>query len=134
MSLAASPRFLRHVMLADAASCAGTGALQVLFATPFAGLFHMHADLLLGSGLFLLAYAAVAAFVGTREPIPRALVALFAAGNLGWAVACIALVATGTFAPTPLGTLWVGAQVVVVLVLAELQWLGLKRYPVAGWA
>ncbi|MBC5767440.1 hypothetical protein [Ramlibacter albus] len=134
MSLAASPRFLRHVMLADAASCAGTGALQVLLASPMSDLFNLHPTMLFGTGLFLLAYAAVAAFVGTREPIPRQLVALFAAGNVGWAVICIALLVNGAIAPTTLGTAWVFAQVVVVLVLAELQWLGLKRYPVTGWA
>ena len=134
MSLASSPRFLRNVMLADAASCAGTGVLQVLFASSLSALLGLDAVLLLGSGAFLLVYAAVAAFVGTREPISRQLVALFAAGNAGWAVICVALLANGTLSPTALGTAWIGMQVVVVLVLAELQWVGLRRYPVHGWA
>lgn len=134
MSVFASPRFLRNVMLADAASCAGTGALQVLFAPALAELLRIPAPLLLGTGVFLIVYAAAATFVGTRQPVARGWVALFAAGNVAWAVCCIALLAGGALAPTALGMAWVAAQVVVVLLLADLQWMGIKRYPVQGWA
>ena len=134
MSIFASPRFLRHVMLADAASCLATGALQVAFTQPLSQLLALPAPLLAATGWFLLAYAAVAAWVGTRLPVPRALVAVFAAGNLGWAVGCVALLAVGGLQPTALGYAWVLAQAAVVSVLAELQWTGMRRYPVTGWA
>jgi hypothetical protein len=90
--------------------------------------------MLQGTGLFLLVYAAVVMFVATREPIPRALVWVFVAGNFGWAAACAALLVARPFAPTMLGQGWVIAQAVTVVVLAELQWLGLRRARPIGWA
>jgi hypothetical protein len=134
MSIFASPRFLRHVMLADAASCLATGALQVAFTQPLSQLLALPAPLLAATGWFMLAYAGAAAWVGTRLPVPRALVAVFAAGNLAWAVGCVALLAGGGLQPTGLGYAWVLAQAAVVAVLAELQWTGMRRYPVSGWA
>ena len=90
MSMFDSPRFLRNVLLADSASCVATGAVQLGFTQTLAQLTNLPAGLLLASGWFLLAYAAVVAIVGTREPIPRALVWVFVAGNLGWAAGCAA--------------------------------------------
>ena len=134
MSIFTSPRFLRTVMLADAASCLATGALQAAFAEPLGNWFGMPPALLAATGWFLLGYAAAAAFVATRQPVPRAPVAVFAVGNLAWAVACLALLAGSWVSPTPLGVAWVLAQALTVVVLAELQRLGLKRDPIAGWA
>lgn len=133
MSIFASPRFLRNVMLADAASCLATGALQLAFTATLAELLHLPAPLLLETGLFLVAYAALAAFVGTRDPVPRGWVRLFAIGNFAWALGCVLLLAAG-LAPTAFGVAWVLAQLACVAVLAELQWMGVRRAPVAGWA
>jgi hypothetical protein len=134
MAFASSPRFLRNVLLADALSCLATGALQVLFASPLAPLLGLPAPLLAATGWFLLAYAAVVGWTALREPVPRGLVWLFLAGNAGWAVGCIALLMSGAFAPTVLGVAWVIAQAVTVGLLAELQWLGLRRQAIVGWA
>ncbi|WP_298923543.1 hypothetical protein [uncultured Ramlibacter sp.] len=134
MSVFASPRFLRNVLLADAASCLGSGALQLLFTAQMAELLRLPAALLLGTGVFLLAYAAAVAIVATCNPIPRPLVWLFAIGNAGWALACVALLASGWLSPSSLGVAWVLAQAACVAVLAELQWTGLRRSPVVGWA
>src|SRR5690349_12125794 len=107
MTIFASPRFLRAVLLADAASCIASGAVQA-FATPtLARLLGLPAPLLAGTGWFLLAYAAVVLATASREPIPRPLVWLFVAGNLAWAVGCVALLAAGPVAPTALGTAWI---------------------------
>jgi hypothetical protein len=134
MSLFASPKFLRNVLLADSASCFATGSLQVLFASALADLLRLPEPLLLGTGWFLLAYAAVACVVATRDPVPRALVWLFVAGNFAWAAACIALLAATPLSPTNLGVAWVIAQAVTVVVLAELQWAGLRAAPRISWA
>jgi len=48
-------------------------------------------------------------------------------GNFGWAVASVALLVSGIFPVTALGMAWVLAQVACVVVLAELQWTGLRR-------
>ncbi|RSZ46072.1 MULTISPECIES: hypothetical protein [unclassified Variovorax] len=127
MSVFASPRFLPNVMWADAASCAATGALQVAFTDALARLTGLPAPLLMGTGVFLLAYAALAAFMASRSTPPRALIGLVVVGNFGWAVACVALLVSGMFPVTAVGVAWVLAQAVCVIVLAELQWTGLRR-------
>ena len=127
MSVFASPRFLPNVMWADAASCAATGALQVAFTDALARLTGLPAPLLMGTGVFLLAYAVAAAFMATRRTPPRTLIGLVVVGNFGWAVACVALLMSGMFAVTALGMAWVLAQALCVVVLAELQWTGLRR-------
>jgi hypothetical protein len=127
MSVFASPRFLPNAMWADAASCAATGALQVAFTDALERLTGLPVPLLMGTGVFLLAYAAAAAFMATRRTPPRTLIGLVVVGNLGWAAACAALLMSGVFAVTVLGMAWVLAQALCVLVLAELQWMGLRR-------
>ncbi|MDR6523313.1 CHASE2 domain-containing sensor protein [Variovorax paradoxus] len=127
MSVFASPRFLPNVMWADAVSCAATGALQAAFTGVLARLTGLPAPLLMGTGVFLLAYAAAAAFMASRSTPPRTLIGLVVVGNFGWAVACVALLVSGMFPVTAVGVAWVLAQAVCVIVLAELQWTGLRR-------
>lgn len=127
MSIFTSPRFFPRVMWADAASCAATGALQVVATDTLARLTGLPAALLMSTGVFLLAYAAVAALMARRPTPPRTLIGLVVAGNLAWAVGCVALLAGGVFPLTAIGTAWVLAQALCVAVLAELQWTGLSR-------
>lgn len=127
MSVFASPRFLPNVMWADAASCAATGLLQLAFTDALADLTGLPAPLLLGVGVFLLGYAALAAFIASRSVPPRRLIGLVVVGNIGWAVACAALLVSGVFPVTALGMAWVLAQAACVVVLAELQWTGLRH-------
>lgn len=134
MSLADSPKFLRNVLFADAASCLATGALQTLFTPSIAQLTNLPELLLQATGIFLLTYAAVVMAVATRDPIPRAFVWVFVAGNFAWAAAGAALLVARPVAPTLLGEAWVIAQAVTVVVLAELQWMGLRRSRPLGWA
>jgi hypothetical protein len=134
MSIFESPKFLRNVLFADAASCLATGALQVMFTHSLAELLNLPGALLQATGIFLLVYAALVTVIATRDPIPRALVWLFVAGNFAWAAACAALLVARTFAPSALGEAWIIAQAVTVVVLAELQWTGLRRSRPLGWA
>ena len=126
MSVFASPKFLPRVMAVDALSCLGTGALQLLLAQPMAALTGLPSNLLLGTGLFLIAYAALAAWIARQSPTPRTLVSAVVAGNFGWAVACAALIVSGALPLTGLGVAWLVMQAVVVVILAELQWMGLR--------
>lgn len=127
MSIFASPRFLSRVMWADAASCAATGTAQLLFTASLARLTGLPAALLVGTGIFLLVYALAGAAMASRAKAPRTLIGLVALGNVGWAVACIGLM-FGSALPlvTLLGKLWLGGQVLAVVVLADLQWAGLR--------
>lgn len=134
MSLFASPLFLRRVLLADSASCIATGALQLAFTEGLSQWLRLPAPLLAATGAFLLAYAVLVGIVATRRPIPRGWVWLFVAGNAGWAVGCVALVASGVLSPSSLGMAWVLAQAATVAVLAELQWMALRARRPAAFA
>ena len=125
MSMFASPRFLRGVLWADAASCFASGALQLAALDALPRLFGLPQVLLLDTGVFLVAYALMAAWAATRPVPPRKWVALFAVGNGVWAVGCVAAVAL--LQPTSPGIAWIAMQAATVLVLADLQWMGLRR-------
>jgi hypothetical protein len=134
MSMFESPKFLRNVLFADAASCLATGALQVSFTQSLSELLNLPSLLLQATGIFLLAYAAVVMLVATRDPIPRSLVWVFIVGNIAWAAGCVAMLVEHMAAPTVLGEAWIAVQAVTVVVLAELQWTGLRRARPIGWA
>lgn len=127
MSMFASSRFLPRVMWADAASCAASGALQLVAGQPLSDVTGLPLALLQWTGWFLLGYALLAAWMAARSPVPRRLIGLVVVGNLGWAVACVALLALGGLGLSAWGVAWVLAQALVVVVFAELQWTGLRR-------
>jgi hypothetical protein len=133
MSIFTSPRFLRTVLLADAASGAATSLLQLTAAGALASLLGLPSGLLVASGLVLLVYVALAAYLATCEPVPRAPMWALIIGNWVWVLGCLELLFTGA-AGTTLGQAYLVIQAVAVAALAELQWMGLRRYPVAGWA
>jgi hypothetical protein len=124
MSLFTSPRFLRGVLWADAVSCLASGALQLAALDALPRLLGLPHALLLESGIFLVAYGVVVAWLASRRETIRPLVALFAIGNVGWAVGCGA--AVYVLQPTALGIAWIAMQAATVLVLADLQWMGLR--------
>lgn len=133
-SFMSSPNFLRNVLRADALSCVASGLLQVAFPSQMAQLLGLPQALLAYTGEFLLVYAAVVAFISTRVPLPRPLIWLLVAGNLGWAVGCVLLLISDSVAPSMLGTAYVLVQAVTVGVLAELQFFGLRRSaPQPSW-
>lgn len=123
-TLASSPRFLRAVLWADAASCLASGALQLVALDALPRLLGLPQLLLLDTGLFLVAYGLLAAWTATRDVPPRRWVAVFAAGNVAWAVGCAAVALW--LQPTALGLAWIAAQAATVLLLAQLQWMGLR--------
>jgi hypothetical protein len=126
-SLMSSPHFLRNVLRVDALSCIACGLLQVGFAESMAALLSLPLPLVIYSGEFLLAYGALVAWLSTRKPVPRPLVGLLIAGNLAWAIGCMVLIFGGGHAPSALGMAYLAAQALTVLVLAELQYFGLRR-------
>ena len=133
MSVFASPRFLRNLLRADAASCLASGAVQLAGGAALAGWLALPQPLLAGTGVFLLAYGGFVGWLSTRDPVPRGLLGFVAACNAACGLGCVALLALAGLQPTALGTAWVVAQAATVIVLAELQWTALRRQPVVGW-
>lgn len=127
MSIFSSPQFLRVVLRADAASGLATSLLQLLLTGLLVDLLGLPGELLIGSGLMLLVYAAGAAFLANCDPIPRPLVWVLVAGNWAWVAGCLVLLFGGPVAPTLLGKAYLVVQAVAVAALAELQWFALRQ-------
>ena len=124
-------RLLSLLLWADAASAAATGALQLAAAAPLARAFGLPPALVLASGAVVLAVAAFAAWLA-RAP-GRAGVLTLVGLNAAWVLGCLDLLLAGS-AGTALGTGWLVLQAVAVGVLAELEWIALRRLPRAAIA
>jgi uncharacterized protein YjeT (DUF2065 family) len=122
-----SSQLLRRALLADAIF-SGAGALAMAAgASMLAALLDLPEALLRETGLFLIAYTALVAWLGTRAAVPKLVVAIVIAGNAAWTIASIALLLSGAVSPNLLGELFVVAQAIATGVFAELQYLGLRR-------
>ncbi len=125
--------FLRRVLLADAVCSGAMGLLLAALAGPLSRWFGLPLPMLREVGLFLLGFAALVAVLGLRRASPRLLVWVVIIGNALWALDSVLLLVSGWVAPTTLGGLFVVAQALVVALLAELEYVGLRRSaPVAA--
>jgi hypothetical protein len=119
--------FLRRAILADAIFSGASAVLLTFGAGELAPLLILPEALLRETGLFLIAYAALVGWLGTRPSMPKPLVAIVIAGNAAWTIASIALLFSGAVTPNLLGELFVAIQAIAVGALAELQFIGLRR-------
>jgi glucose uptake protein GlcU len=127
MSIAQSPTFLRRALQLDAVASGATGLLMIAGAGLVEGLLGLPAALLRGAGLVLVPYVAFVIYTGTREAIPRPAVWAIIVANVLWAAASALLLISGWVAPTGVGYAFVIAQAVVVALLGELQYVGLRQ-------
>jgi hypothetical protein len=127
MSYGQSSTFLRRALTLDAAASGATALLVIAAASPLEGLLGLPAALLRGAGLVLLPYVAFVIYAATREAISAPAVWTIIAANALWAAASAVLLVSGWVAPTALGYAFVIGQAVVVMLLGELQYVGLAR-------
>lgn len=119
--------FLRRALIADAVF-SGLGAVgMAVGADMLAPLLSLPEALLRETGLVLIAYTALVGWLGSRSAMPRPLVMLVIAINAAWTVASIALLFSGAASPNLLGEAFVVSQAIATGVLAELQYVGLRR-------
>lgn len=118
---------LRRVLAFDAVSGAGTGALQLGLTGLLSQWLGLSAPLLQGSGLAIFVFVVLAGWLAMQSVPPRAALAALVVGNFAWVAGCLALAFGAAPAVTPLGIVYLMVQAVVVLVLAELQWMALRR-------
>lgn len=119
--------FLRRALVADAIFSGVAGLGSTFGAGIFAPLFNLPEVFLREVGLFVIAYAAFVGWLGTRQAMMKALVLLVITGNAAWTLGSIALLLSGAVAPNTLGIAMVVAQAVATGVLAELQYIGLRK-------
>jgi hypothetical protein len=119
--------FLRRVLVADATISGATGVLMIVGAGALEPWLGVPAWLLRTAGIALLPFAALVGLAATRASLPRSAVLAVIALNVLWAIECLVVLATGWLDPTRFGIAFIVAQAVTVVVLAELQWVGLRR-------
>jgi hypothetical protein len=127
MSILQPSPFLRQALLADAVTSAACGILMLVGAGFLTGLLGLPPSLLRTSGAILVPYAALVAYLGTRETLPRMVVWAVILGNAVWAVDSLLLLASGWVEPTRAGNVFVVVQALAVAMYAELQFMGLRR-------
>jgi hypothetical protein len=119
--------FLRRAIQADAIFSGVSALLLVSAAGMLAPFLNLPEALLRETGLFLIAYAALVGWLGTRQSIPKALVVIVIAGNAAWTLGSIALLFSGVVTPNLLGETFVAVQAIVTGAFAELQYIGLRK-------
>ena len=129
----ATPNFLRRVLWLDAGTGLATSALQLLLPVYLAGGLGLPEPLLIYSGWAILPFSAYIIFLATRRQIPPAGVWLLIGGNVAWALACLALMFGGVLTPSPLGTAFLALQAFWVGLMAELEWVGLRKAATNRW-
>jgi hypothetical protein len=122
-----SSDFLRRVLLVDAAVSGAAGLLLAPAAGALEALLGLPASLLLYSGLVLLPFAALVAWLGTRTNPPHGAVRAVIGGNVLWVAASFLLLAFARVHPTAAGRVLVIGQALAVGVLAELEYFALRR-------
>jgi len=118
---------LRRALLADAIFSGTSAIVLTLGAGALAPLLNLPDAFLRETGLFLILYAALVGWLGTRQTMPKTWAAIVVAGNVAWTLASFALLFSTLVSPNLLGELMVAAQAIATGVFAELQYMGLRR-------
>jgi uncharacterized protein YjeT (DUF2065 family) len=118
---------LRRAILADAVFSGLSAVLLTFGAGALAPLLDLPEALLRESGLFLIAYAVLVGWLGTRASMLKSLVAIVIAGNAAWTLASVALLFSDAVTPNLLGEAFIAIQAIAVGAFAELQYIGLRR-------
>jgi hypothetical protein len=118
---------LRRAILADAIFSGASALLLTFGAGALAPMLNLPEALLRESGLFLIAYAALVGWLGTRQSTPKALVLIVIAGNAAWTIGSIALLFSEAVTPNLLGEAVVAIQAIATGAFAELRYIGLRK-------
>ena len=110
----------RAILLFDAATCTTTGVVAAAGASPVADVLDVDRIWVLGTGVFLLAYAVgLWAFARRSPAVQRQGVAVTMVGDALWVLGSIALVVTGTFSTAGNGVVLAVAAVVAAIAAAK---------------
>ena len=119
--------FLRRVLLFDAMTCLVTGTVMLIASGTVERLLAIPAPVSTVLGVVLIAFGTAVAWTGTRRDLIRPAVWAIVALNALWAVESVLVLAFGWLEPNATGSALIIAQAVAVAVIAELQFLGLRR-------
>lgn len=125
MSTVKPSPLLRFALYLDAGVSGMIAAVQLLLTDLLARLTQLPSALLLETGVFMVLYAGTLLWLARRAELRAGWVLLIVLGNLGWALACLALWLSGLVPGAPLGAAYLLMQAVGVVVFAGLQYKGL---------
>ena len=125
MKFVVPSRWLKTTLGVDALVSGAVALLHLLAADALAAWLALPRALLLGSGAFLVAYVALLTALARAPRVPSALIALVVAGNVLWALGCLALLG-GAVARNALGASFLVLHAATVLTFAAFEWRGLR--------
>lgn len=116
---------LSAALRVDAVASGGLGLLTAAGAVVLGPLLGLPVPLLVGAGLFLVAWAAGLLVLAATRTVPRAGGWAVVAVNSAWVVASVGVVLAA--APTVLGIVFLVAQALVVALFVKWQVVALRR-------
>ena len=132
MQLFRTSTFLRWVLFADAATCVAAGLLLMLGSGVLEQSLGLPAGPSRYAGVSLLPFAALLAYLATRENLSPPVVWAVIALNALWTVDSILLLLSGWIEPTGLGSAFIVFQAFGVATFAALEYLGLRKSATAA--
>jgi len=127
MSIVSMSPFLRRVLIADALIGVAAGAVMTAGAGALPSLLGLPVSLLMSAGIVLFPWAAFLLWLAGKPSVPRAAVWAVIGCNGMWVIDSVWVSLGGSFEPTALGHAFVAMQALTVAVLAQLEYLGLRR-------
>ena len=122
-----STTFVRRVLIVDALMCATSGLILLLGAARFAVAFELPTTLLTSAGLIALCSAPILWWIARSEPLRIVGVWLAVGINVLWVVDSVALLLLDWVHPNASGIAFIIAQAVMVGVIAQLEFIGIRR-------
>ena len=118
---------LRRILVIDAVFSGISAVSLVGGAGLLAPLLNLPEALVRESGLFLIVYAALVGWLATRAALSAGAVWAVIVVNAVWVLASVALLFSPAVSPNWLGEGAIVLQAIAVGVIAELQYVGLRR-------
>ena len=127
MSVVFLSPFLRRALVADALISASAGVLMGLGAGPLQDVLSLPSMLLRAAGLALLPWAAWLMWLARRPVVPAAAVWAVIIVNLVWVAESAWVAFGGSFQPNVLGQAFIVIQAIAVAVIADFEFIGMRR-------
>lgn len=127
MSVVFVSPFLRRVLVADALISAAAGVLMGLGAGPLQDVLALPGMLLRAAGLALLPWAACLMWLARRPIVPAGALWAVIIVNLMWVAESAWVAFAGAFQPNALGQAFIVIQAIAVAVIADFEFIGMRR-------
>ena len=120
-------KFLRFVLLADAATCLACGLLLTAGRSFLPDLLGLPADLMSYAGVSLFPFAAFLIYAATRKSTSKTMIWATIGLNLLWTIDSFLILLTGYVSPTTIGYIFIVCQAIGVLLFADLEFIGMRK-------